>query len=67
MLHLTKKRYGTEEYCHCDGDEAVDIRKFRKVREGNISARFMQAMLDGGKQRRSDGLTIIPRRAHHLH
>ena len=60
MLHFTKKRYGTEEYCHCDGDEVVDIRKYRKVREGNISARFMQAMLDGGNSGVQMGLTIIP-------
>lgn len=60
MLHFTKKRYGTEEYCHCDGDEVVDIRKYRKVREGNIRARFMQAMLDGGNSGVQMGLTIIP-------
>ena len=60
MLHFTKKRYGTEEYCHCDGDEVVDIREYRKVREGNISARFMQAMLDGGNSGVQMGLTIIP-------
>lgn len=60
MLIKTKKLYGTSE--------AADVKKQgirismdeRIVRSGNIGGRFMEAMLEGGKNGVSMGVSIIP-------
>lgn len=60
MLFYTKREYGTEERCRESGEEAVDIRRYRKISEGSVGERFMNAMLDGGKSGVETGLAIIP-------
>ena len=62
MLWRTAKIYGKEEMCDVDdnGAEALDVNKFRKVREGNHGARFLDALLSGGKSGVDMGLAIIP-------
>ena len=59
MIHKTKKYYGTEDYVECSNIEAIPERK-RKVREGSIGSRFIQALLDGGKVGVDMGVAIIP-------
>ena len=61
MLWRTAKIYGKEEMCEVDENTAtLDVRKFRKVREGNHGARFLDALLSGGKSGVDMGLSIIP-------
>lgn len=60
MLHFTKKEYGTKDYSFHNEEEAVDIRIYRKIRSGNPGARFLEAMLEGGKNGLKMGMTIIP-------
>ncbi len=62
MLWRTAKIYGKEEMCEVDdnGAEALDVHKFRRVREGNHGARFLDALLSGGKSGVDMGLAIIP-------
>ena len=61
MLWRTAKIYGKEEMCEVDNNaEALDVNKFRKVREGNHAARFLDALLEGGKTGVEMGMAIIP-------
>ena len=61
MLWRTAKVYGKEEMCEVDENTAtLDVHKFRKVREGNHGARFLDALLSGGKSGVDMGLSIIP-------
>ena len=61
MLWRTAKIYGKEEMCEVDdGGEALDVHKYRRVREGNHGARFLDALLSGGKSGVDMGLAIIP-------
>ena len=61
MLWRTAKIYGKEEMCEVDdGAEAMDVNKFRKVREGSIGSRFLDALLEGGKSGVDMGLAVIP-------
>lgn len=61
MLWRTAKIYGKEEMCDVDdGSEAMDVNKFRKVREGSTGSRFLDALLEGGKSGVDMGLSIIP-------
>lgn len=62
MLWRTSKVYGKEEMCEVDdnGAEALDVNKFRRVREGNHGARFLDALLSGGKSGVEMGMAIIP-------
>ena len=62
MLWRTAKIYGKEEMCDVDdnGAEALDVHKYRRVREGNHGARFLDALLSGGKSGVDMGLAIIP-------
>ena len=55
----TKKFYGTEEYVICKNVEPIPENK-RRVREGSIGSRFIQALLDGGKVGVDMGVAIIP-------
>ncbi|CAM2752550.1 nucleoside recognition domain-containing protein [Hathewaya histolytica] len=60
MLIVGKKRYGTEQEA-VDGEyEGYDMLKYREVREGNVTQRVLQALLDGGKTGVDTALTIIP-------
>ena len=61
MLWRTSKIYGKEEMCEVDeGTATLDVSKYRKVREGNHGARFLDALLSGGKSGVDMGLSIIP-------
>ena len=61
MLGFTKKIYGTEEPCELsEGDEEIDINKFRKVRNESTARRLMDAMLEGGKTGVDMGMSVIP-------
>ena len=61
MLRYTAKVFGKEADCECDtADEALDIRRYRKVRTGSVGTRLMGALLDGGKSGVDMGLSIIP-------
>ena len=61
MLWRTSKIYGKEEMCEVDeGTATLDVSKYRKVREGNHGARFLDALLSGGKSGVDMGLAIIP-------
>ena len=61
MLWRTAKIYGKEDMCEVnDCGEALDVHKYRRVREGNHGARFLDALLSGGKSGVDMGLAIIP-------
>lgn len=51
----TRKRFGSA-YKEIDHSTT----KFRKIREGNVFERFLEAMLDGGKNGVEIGIGIIP-------
>lgn len=59
MIRHTKKYYGTEEMVSISS--TIDIPPgMRKVREGSVGSRFIQALLEGGKIGVDMGLSIIP-------
>ncbi len=61
MLCFTKKEYGITEWCKNKEDsDGVDINLYRKVRGGSAGGRFMEAMLEGGKNGVEMGMAIIP-------
>ena len=61
MLWRTAKIYGKEEMCDVDdGGETMDVNKFRKVREGSVGGRFLDALLEGGKSGVDMGMAVIP-------
>jgi spore maturation protein SpmB len=61
MLRHTAKIYGKDAPCDVlDEEEAIDIHHYRKVRQGNASKRFMDALLEGGKNGVEMGMGIIP-------
>ncbi len=61
MLWRTAKIYGKEEMCDIEEEgEPLDVNKFRRVREGNHGARFLDALLVGGKSGVDMGLSVIP-------
>lgn len=60
MLIKTKKLFGTEEPASVKGDSVVISMNERIVRHGGAGGRFMEAMLDGGKNGVSMGVAIIP-------
>lgn len=59
MLRKTKKYYGTEEYVSSSLADPIP-QGMRRVREGSVGSRFIQALLDGGKVGIDMGLSIIP-------
>ena len=59
MIRKTKKYYGTEEMIETKGGRRIPD-GYRKVRDGNAGARFIQALLDGGKVGVDMGMAIIP-------
>ena len=61
MLRFTKKLYGTEAPCELsDSDDAIDIQRYRKVRQEGTPRRLMDAILEGGKTGVDMGLSVIP-------
>ena len=61
MLWRTSRIYGKEEMCDVyDDGQNVDVNKFRKVREGSIGSRFLDALLEGGKSGVEMGMAVIP-------
>ncbi|MCM1992515.1 hypothetical protein [Oceanirhabdus seepicola] len=60
MMIFTKKRFGTEEMAVESNGDDLDVMKFREVREGSVSSRLLEAMLDGGKAGVELGMGIIP-------
>ena len=61
MLWRTAKIYGKEEMCDVDdGGETMDVNKFRKVREGSVGGRFLDALVEGGKSGVDMGMAVIP-------
>ncbi len=60
MLMKTKKIYGTEEAAALN-NSGIEIRaNERVVRQGSVGGRFIEAMLEGGKNGVSMGVAIIP-------
>jgi spore maturation protein SpmB len=61
MLRFTAKVYGTDAPCDPLVDEdTLDIHRYRKVRQGSGGLRFMDALLEGGKNGVDMGMSIIP-------
>lgn len=61
MLVFSAKEYGKEEMCDIpEGEESLDINRYRKVRSGGIGSRLMDAMLEGGKTGVDMGMSVIP-------
>jgi hypothetical protein len=62
MLLFTVKIFGGQEGAsQADGDAgSFDIINFRKTREGNPAARFLEALLEGGKRGVDMGICVIP-------
>jgi len=61
MIRHTRKAFGAEEPAvREDGEASYDLLRQRIVREGNPAARFLGAILDGGKTGVKLGFEIIP-------
>lgn len=61
MLHFTAKIYGKEEYVIPHNIEVKEgTSKIRRISEGNVFERFLNAMLAGGKSGVDVGFSIIP-------
>lgn len=59
MLHFTKKHYGTEEMVEVQTSDYMP-EDSRVVRDGSAGTRFIESLLDGGKNGVDMGLAIIP-------
>ncbi len=62
MLRATAKVYGKDAPCDVedDGQEILDITKYRQVRLGGIGSRMLDAILSGGKSGVDMGMAVIP-------
>jgi spore maturation protein SpmB len=60
MLMKTKKLFGTEECTPVKGNTPQIGLNERIIKEGNAGSRFMDAILEGGKNGVEMGFTIIP-------
>jgi hypothetical protein len=60
MIFQTKKIYGTEVMCDSEGTVNYDMLTHREVREGSITARLLESLLEGGKTGVELGLAIVP-------
>ncbi|MGF6376987.1 spore maturation protein SpmB [Clostridiales Family XIII bacterium PM5-7] len=60
MILKTKKLFGTEASVEKKGTGQEISLDQRTIREGSIGGRFMEAMLEGGKNGVSMGVAIIP-------
>ena len=59
MIHSCKKMYGTTEFVEVNSKVEIPENS-RIVREGSVSSRFIQSILDGGKVGVDMGVSIIP-------
>lgn len=59
-MKYTKKEYGTDEYVFPEMNDSYDMFKDRKIRNGNTFQRFIEAILDGGKNGVQLSVSIIP-------
>lgn len=57
MLRHTRKVLGDKP---AGGEEKEFSKEWRSVREGNVSSRFLEAFLEGGKMGVEIGLSIVP-------
>jgi len=62
MLRHTARYYGEKgkERASEGQEQEFDVMAFRKIRQGNLFSRFLEAMLDGGKSGVKMGVSIIP-------
>lgn len=60
MIWQTKKVYGTEAMCDSEGTVNFDMLTHREVREGSVTARLLESLLEGGKTGVELGLAIAP-------
>ncbi len=60
MLRFTRKVYGTEAWCDCEGSGKHEDDNTRTVRSGGVGSRFLSALIDGGTAGVKMGLDIIP-------
>lgn len=60
MVFQTKKVYGTEAMCDSEGTVNYDMLTHREVREGSVTARLLESLLEGGKTGVELGLAIVP-------
>ena len=61
MLRHTAKIYGKDTPCDVlDEEDIIDIHHYRKVRQSKGTMRFMDALLEGGKNGVEMGMGIIP-------
>ncbi|SHK23859.1 hypothetical protein SAMN02745248_02130 [Hathewaya proteolytica DSM 3090] len=60
MIHHTKKEYGTELPAVQEEDSNIDTINYREVREGSVSGRILESMLEGGKSGVDMGVAIVP-------
>ncbi len=60
MLLFTAKLYGKERPCIENDDDDFDLLKYRKIRDGSVPNRILEAMLDGGQSGVKMGASIIP-------
>jgi hypothetical protein len=60
MIWQTKKIYGTEAMCESEGTLGFNMLTHREVREGNLTARLLESLLEGGKTGVELGLAIVP-------
>jgi hypothetical protein len=60
MIWQTKKVYGTEAMCDSEGTVDFDMLTHREVREGSVTARLLESLLEGGKTGVDLGLAIVP-------
>ena len=61
MLRHTAKIYGKDAPCDVlDEEDIIDIHHYRKVRQSKGTMRFMDALLEGGKNGVEMGMGIIP-------
>ena len=60
MLRKTKKIYGRELEAEKNVDISYDILEYREIREGGISERLMNSMLEGGASGVKVGFDIVP-------
>ena len=60
MGYFGKRKYGLEGDVLSAEDEGYDILRFRQIRDGNVTQRALQSLLDGGRHGVKTGLDIMP-------
>lgn len=60
MLCYTARKYGKEDPAIEGANETEQNENYRSIREGNTGQRFLDAILEGGKNGVTMGMTIIP-------